>query len=553
MSFADNILYLSDNANITNCSFVEFVKDRLKRIVVDEVHVLLTQNHFRKAMADIKYISKVTCSKVLLSATVPIKMEKILLKNIGLSAMTTVIREPCIQLNAKYHHIVVPQGSGSVHKAVERIARYLIKTIFKRGSKGIIFFTSKKECEVVAEKLKDIATYYHSGQQKNLKSWTDGNVPIICGTSGLIAGVDLPFVDFILFAEYPYGMIDFVQGAGRGGRQGRPCYVVLVDNGRYTRLGEGDDMQCMTEMIEWCKEKSTVCHRRKIAETMDGIARSCYEIPSALPCAVCAPNETITKSIRGWQLLGNVESYSKPDLSMASTSGSSIGPTRGVKRRFTPDESEEERRKRMREELSSNKAAVGLSSRVNSAEARKRSEEYIQFLRSVGDKLTELQGKCTICKYFPVYSGNKQSAHEVAAEQGDATCKSCLKILNRFLHTEFGYTHFASWKKVIKYPRPYSYCYFCDTLQVHGDPVGHGEFGKGKLEHKSKDIVSSVWILPYIDLKQRRELENKLGRYGFSSTMSFEEYCMWLSCDDNGNGPSNGLRIFGIVTDIPYI
>lgn len=50
-------------------------------------------------------------------------------------------------------------------------------------------------------------------------------------TTTLVHGVDYPWVDAIIFLECPFGLYNFVQGAGWAGRSGQESFVTVLHNG----------------------------------------------------------------------------------------------------------------------------------------------------------------------------------------------------------------------------------------------------------------------------------------------------------------------------------
>lgn len=314
--------------------FLVSLGSKLKRLVFEEAHVYLTQKHFRPNLHGAKYLSPITCAKILLSATIPPKLEQQLFNVLSLPSTTKVIREPCIQKQAKYHHIRVidrkDKTENQVLLAVKTIARLLCKQLFNQtSSRGIIFFKNKHDCDAAAKELAPFATVYysdHPDRVKNMKTWiTDSKVTknkIICSTTALIAGLDMDNINFILFAEIPYGFIDFIQGSGRGGRNGTPCYVVLVDNGKYSKPEDAmeDEYTCTSELIDWCQDSKKTCYRSGIGAVMDGVAHICAELENAQLCALCQPNDRITKLINSWSTLAEDDllcDTDRPILSIA--------------------------------------------------------------------------------------------------------------------------------------------------------------------------------------------------------------------------------------------
>lgn len=75
-----------------------------------------------------------------------------------------------------------------------------------------------------------------------LQGWVDGKDGIrwIAATSGLGTGVDIRGIVGVIHARQPYGLVDFVQQTGRGGRQeGEVVESVIVTDGRPIEF-EGD-------------------------------------------------------------------------------------------------------------------------------------------------------------------------------------------------------------------------------------------------------------------------------------------------------------------------
>ena len=92
------------------------------------------------------------------------------------------------------------------------------------NDKGMIYCRSKKASEQLAEKLR--CQFYHSGmaekqRQEMLKRWSKGQSDNrwITATTGLGTGVDIEEIVAVMHMEMPWGLVDFVQQTGRGGRR----------------------------------------------------------------------------------------------------------------------------------------------------------------------------------------------------------------------------------------------------------------------------------------------------------------------------------------------
>ena len=103
--------------------------------------------------------------------------------------------------------------------------------------KGVVYVRSREGCEALAVKLG--CDHYHSGiveesqRRATLQRWVtgEGDNRWIVVTTGLRTGVDIPGIVAVVHMEQPYGLVDFVQQTGRGGRQAGEVVesVVVMD------------------------------------------------------------------------------------------------------------------------------------------------------------------------------------------------------------------------------------------------------------------------------------------------------------------------------------
>lgn len=219
---------------------------------------------------------------------------------------TPLIREPCIQLGVKYHLITLTKDDNQLELTV-KLAKLLESAVLKPDSHGLIFSPSRKTCESVSQALE--CELHHSKRrnddnQISLKKWIEHKgSPWMSSTPGLSQGLNLAYIDAIIFVGYPYGLIDMVQGCGRGNRNGRPCYAVVIDTKDESWREENAESDasyndnCNPEMVQWC-QSNTRCHRWIIQQTMDGEGKIYKDIPGALSCEKCNPHDPITQCIR---------------------------------------------------------------------------------------------------------------------------------------------------------------------------------------------------------------------------------------------------------------
>lgn len=415
------------------------------------------------------------------------------------------------------------------------MARMLsLKIGFHSQSRGIVFCTSIADCKSIAEAIGVSATFYYSDNednQKNLANWKAGKAPVIVSTSALIAGLDYGYVDYILFAKTPYGMIDFVQGAGRGGRMGRACYVVLIDDGFYSKIGNNDtDYKCVSELISWCKDTGKRCLRSGIGKVMNGIAQSCSEISGAEMCALCYPEDKITLAIQA--------------CSSPPPPAFTFPQIKHLKRSASMDMTQQApfAKRKLVHHLRTQSTDIGLNSRMQSTILEQKKIDKEDWILELESKLLLLKGKCVSCYLF------LQLIED--APEGEAACDDCMKNICTFTTEETTFS-FCKWKaQMIKYSRSFSYCYTCDVPQRPYLIESHGPLNAMKMDHPYKDIIAVAWMIAFRKASIKELLVQRLGQYGFTRDMTFKQYSEWLTADDAGFRFSNGLYVFGIALDM---
>ncbi|EXK77718.1 hypothetical protein FOQG_17586 [Fusarium oxysporum f. sp. raphani 54005] len=148
-----------------------------------------------------------------------------------------------MRVNIRYQVERVKPG----RKAMEDGVMATIKAIEARMSpaqRGVIYCRSIKQCEEMAALVGCKA--HHSKLTRDsrasvLQDWIDGRggQRWIAATTGLGTGVDIRGIIGVIHVGPPFGLVDFVQQTGRGGRQrGEVVESVIVTDGK---AGWGDE------------------------------------------------------------------------------------------------------------------------------------------------------------------------------------------------------------------------------------------------------------------------------------------------------------------------
>ena len=103
---------------------------------------------------------------------------------------------------------------------------------------GIVYVRSRKKTEELAATLKSrgiSASFYHAGlgtwtRTKRQEEWKNGTVRVMVCTNAFGMGIDKPDVRFVIHQDIPDSPEAYFQEAGRGGRDGKRSYAVLLWN-----------------------------------------------------------------------------------------------------------------------------------------------------------------------------------------------------------------------------------------------------------------------------------------------------------------------------------
>lgn len=102
------------------------------------------------------------------------------------------------------------------------------------GKRGIFYCSSRDGTEEVAQALG--CPYYHSMVNKKdvaVKKWLR-DTGFMAATRALGTGGDYPRIVYIVYIGVPYGIIDFAQETGRGGRAGKDVdSIILLEDSEY--------------------------------------------------------------------------------------------------------------------------------------------------------------------------------------------------------------------------------------------------------------------------------------------------------------------------------
>lgn len=114
----------------------------------------------------------------------------------------------------------------------------LLKVVHNIGGSGIIYVRNRKKTEEICKWLiqnKISASFYHAGINANdralvQQNWIDNKSQVMVATNAFGMGIDKPDVRFVVHLDLPESLEAYFQEAGRGGRDEKTAYAVLLCN-----------------------------------------------------------------------------------------------------------------------------------------------------------------------------------------------------------------------------------------------------------------------------------------------------------------------------------
>lgn len=208
----------------------KYKENEINAIYIDEAHLIITWSEFRPKFNELPSFRRYFAVPwVLLSATVPEYLEQELSKMFG---NLNVIRMPSNRPNLAYEC-----------KFTDDIDQYVVEYVKKYSISNrstIVYVRYIDKVDEILSKLyqADVqAVGYHSKmedeeREKNQKAFMDDDVFVIVATSGFGMGIDKGTVRVVIHAGASYSGCEYLQMAGRAGRNGQKslCTTVTNDN-----------------------------------------------------------------------------------------------------------------------------------------------------------------------------------------------------------------------------------------------------------------------------------------------------------------------------------
>ena len=212
----------------------EFIQEKISQlnvnlIAVDEAHCISEWGHdFRPSYRNIHFLKQLHPKAPTIALTA--------------SATATVLKD--IEENLQLFNAVTFKTSlrreklaYQLHKT-EAVIVTLKETLAKKNKPAIVYTGSRKMTKNIANVLNANgfkSTYYHGGltaieKKEAYRSWLNETTPIMVATNAFGMGIDKDNVATIVHTDLPYSLENYMQEAGRAGRNGELATSIILYN-----------------------------------------------------------------------------------------------------------------------------------------------------------------------------------------------------------------------------------------------------------------------------------------------------------------------------------
>jgi superfamily II DNA helicase RecQ len=267
-------------------------RGRLARIIIDEIHLVVTHASFRPSMESLTWMGAAGCQVVLQTATLPPVLQERVLKALGLTTCQVVRAKTC-RCNISINVVKCP--SQSLYTVVKQCFDNALS--YSTEGRIMLFCRSKSKAEEIGTLL-DIPVCHSAMDREKvdgvLNELYSGTKRAVASTSLLGVAVDVPQVTHVIHVECPYDIISYAQEAGRAGRDGSPAwsYILLPQDLPRRREKDKEDLFGIEALQDIWQDDRT-CRRLAIQVFLDGAAEPCSMMGGIEHfCDVCMAQST---------------------------------------------------------------------------------------------------------------------------------------------------------------------------------------------------------------------------------------------------------------------
>ena len=242
-SSQDEIITLFDNLKFGNYKFLYlsperlqslFIQQKIKElnvsfIAIDEAHCISEWGHdFRPSYRNIGIIRELLPNKAIIALTATANQKVIddIILNLKIKN-AEVFKQSFIRDNLAYQ----------VFKVEDKL-NHLIQIFKKTKKPAIVYINSRRRSEEISNFLNANnfeSNFYHAGLSSEHKkiafdNWMSEKTPIIVATNAFGMGIDKSNVGVVIHLNIPSSIENYMQEAGRAGRNGEKAFSVVLQS-----------------------------------------------------------------------------------------------------------------------------------------------------------------------------------------------------------------------------------------------------------------------------------------------------------------------------------
>ena len=211
-----------------------FIQEKIKQlnvsiIAIDEAHCISEWGHdFRPSYLQLKILKELQpkATFMALTATATQKVLEDIQKNLEIEE-AVIFKKSFQRTNLNYHVITTEDIYGKLLQILRKIdASVIIYTNNRKQTKEVCNFLIKNNFK---------SSYYHGGlstieKNNSFTNWMLDETPIMVATNAFGMGIDKPDVRAVIHINTPNSLENFIQEAGRAGRDGKTTYSLILTN-----------------------------------------------------------------------------------------------------------------------------------------------------------------------------------------------------------------------------------------------------------------------------------------------------------------------------------
>ncbi len=222
-------LYLSPERLSTDIFRIRLPKMNVNLVAIDEAHCISQWGYdFRPSYLKIAELRQLLPSVPFLAVTA--------------TATPQVVDDIQEKLGFKQKQVIKMsfERKNLVYmvRNVEDKNKHLLKIVAAIPGTGVVYVRNRQKTKEIAQMLVREgvrADYYHAGLSTEIRNskqddWQNDRTRIIVSTNAFGMGIDKPEVRFVVHMDLPDSPEAYFQEAGRGGRDGKLAYAILLYN-----------------------------------------------------------------------------------------------------------------------------------------------------------------------------------------------------------------------------------------------------------------------------------------------------------------------------------